>query len=492
MLALGLGPEAHALTQLVAADDPQAAADAQFQALTGTAAVLANRLDEAAGLDDPRLEASSEIQLWRGLRDRRLGRETPAARALPEAVALAWSYPETLRRTVWPDVAEAAVEAGVQVPPERLTPFTRALLLERGGKVEAAIAAYQALQNGPDRLDQVRGAIGGTELRLAAGQIGAGEAADMMERQAFAWRGDRREAAIRLRGAALRAAAGGWRAALDSLRETERLFPEQRDAIGAQKAMVFQTMLSADGGAMSPLDVVLLAADYADCVPTGPTGAGLAALLADKLMALDLPARAIPVLQGLVQGAPPGPARAEFGARLARLLLEGGNPAGAEAALQASAAPGLPAPLQEARGLVQAKARAAQNDTPGAIAGLMNIGGAAADDLRASLLADKGDWPGSLQALNDLATHLVPAAGPLPDAAQDVLVRQASAATQAADGPALRRLEASAPRMSGPRADLFRILTSAPVTGPAELPRAAKDLTLARAIPSRLQELGAR
>ena len=496
MLALGLGPEAHALLQLVAAEDPRAAADARFPALTGVAAVLANRLDEAGGLDDPRLEDSSEARLWRGLRDRRRGLETAAARALPAAAGLAWSYPETLRRSVWPDVAEAAVQAGMPVPAERLPPYAKALLLEQGGKFAEAIAAYRLLQDGPDRLDQVRGAMRGAELRLAAGQIGSGEAADELERQAFAWRGDRREAAIRLRGAALRAAAGGWRAALDSLRETETLFPEQREAVGALKATVFQTMLSVDGGAMSPLDVVLLAADYADCVPPGPTGAGLAALLADKLMALDLPARAIPVLQGLVQGAPAGPGRAEFGARLARLLLEGSDPAGAEAALLASDAAGLPGGLREARALVLARARAGQGDTEGAVAGLVETGGAAADDLRATLLAEKGDWAGSLAALNDIALRIVPrivpGTGPLPDAAQAVLVRQASAATQAADGVALRRLEAFADRMSGARADLFRVLTAAPVTAAAELPRAAKELKLAKAIPSRLQELGAR
>ena len=500
MLALGLGPEAQALLHLVAADDPQAAADAQLQALLGAAAVLANRLDEAGGLDDPRLENSSEAQLWRGLRDRRLGRASPAVRALPAAAALAWSYPETLRRAMWPDVAEAVVEAGVAIPTERLPPYAKAMLLERSGKVAEAITAYRALQDGPDRLDQVRGATRGAELRLASGQIGSGEAADVMERQAFAWRGDRHEATIRLRGAALRAAAGGWRAALDSLRETEKLFPEQAVAVAALKATVFQTMLSADGGAMSPLEVVLLAADYADCVPPGPTGAGLAALLADKLMALDLPARAIPVLQGLVQGAPAGAGRAEFGTRLARILIDGGDPAGAEAALRASDAAGLPGSLQEARALTLARARAAQGDTAGAVAGLVETGGAAADDLRAVLLAATGDWVGSLAALSDLASRLVPGtgqangqgAGSFSDAAQDVLVRQASAATQAADGAALRRLGGYADRMSGARADLWRVLTAAPVTGAAELPRAAKELKLARAIPSRLQELGPR
>lgn len=491
-MALGMGVEAQALMQLVVADDPQAAADAQVPALGAVAAVLAGRLDEADALDDPRLDGSSEVALWRGLRDRQRGQGTVAASGLAALAPLALAYPETLRRLVWPDVAEAAVEAGVPMAAEQLAPFARAMLLERSGKVDEALAAYKALEAGTDRLDQVRAAVRGVELRLASGQIGTGEAADLMERQGFAWRGDAREAGIRMRAAELRAAAGGWRVALDSLRQVEGLFPDMRAAIKLRKGAVFQSMLSAQGGDLSPLDVVLLAAEYADCVPDGPAGATLATLLADKLMALDLPARAIPVLQGLVRGAPAGPARAEFGSRLAQMLLDGGDPSGAVAALQASAASDLPPPLMERRGLLLAKTRAALGDLAGAVAGLMESGTASADDLRAKLLANAGDWRGSLEALSDLAAKIVPSEGVLGEAAQDALLRQASAAAQAPDPAMLRVLERYAPRMTGARADLFRVLTAPPLGMTSELPRAARELKLARVIPQRLQDLGSR
>ena len=110
--------------------------------------------------------------------------------------------------------------------------------------------------------------------------------------------------------------------------------------------------------------------------------------------------------------------------------MDGGTPVRAAEALAASAAPGLPPALIEARALLAARVAAAQGDVDGAAAQLSALGTAAADDLRAIVLANAGDWRGSLAALSDLAAKQVPAAGPLSDLAQEILVRQASAAAQ--------------------------------------------------------------
>ena len=490
MIALGLGAEAQAVLQLVAAEDPQAAADAEVIGLRAVAALLAGRLREADGLDDHRLDGTDEIALWRGLRDRQLGRDTPAVHRLAALAPLALSYPPSLRRLVWPAAAEAAVEAGAPVPADKLPPFARARLLERSGKVEEALAAFASLEAGPDRLDRVRAGVRLAELRLASGRIGPAAAADALEREAFAWRGDGQEARLRLRAAELRGVAGEWKPALAALRDIETQFPDERAAVRASKTAVLQAMLAAEGAGLSPLDLVLLAADYADGVPDGPQGAALARLLAEKLLALDLPARAIPVLQGLMRAAPAGEPRAEFGARLAQLLLDGKDPAGAMTALDASAAPDLPPKLLQSRDLLLARARAAAGDLPAAAAGLVALGTDAADDLRATLFAAAGDWRGSLSALSDLAAKRVPAAGPLDAAAQDVLLRQAAAASQAPDPAALRALERFAPRMTGERAGLFRVLTAPPLAAASDLPRAARELTLARGLPQQLNAIG--
>ncbi len=492
MIALGMGVEAQALLILAAAEDPQAAADAELTGLAAIAAVLADRVGETAGLDDPRLDGTDEIALWRGLRDRQTGRDTPAARGLGALAPLALAYPPTLRRLIWPEIADAAVESRADVATERLTPLAAARLLERDGRVAEAIKAYQAVADGPDRLAQVRAGARLAELRLSAGQITPIEAAAALERQSVAWRGDGHEAAYRLRAAELRGVGGDWREALDTLRTIEAQMPDQRPAIQARKAAILNAMLAADGRGLSAVQLVLLAAEHADAVPEGPAGAALARLLADRLAALDLPARAIPVLQGLMRAAPAGAGRAEFGGRLAQLLLDGGDGAGAVTALDASAAGDLPDGLVESRGLLRARARAAQGDVAGAAAGLFALGTATADDLRATLLANERDWRGSLAALADLAAKRVPPQGPLDDTAQDILLRQATAAAQAPDPAMLRVLERSTPRMTAPRADLFRVLTAAPLGAAADLPRAARELSLARAVPQHLDALRTR
>ena len=489
MIALGLGPEAESLLQLVAAEDPQAAADAETVGLHAVAAVLAWRPEEAAGLDDPRLDGTDEVKLWRGLRDWRRDQRDPE---LGHLVPLALSYPPTLRRAIWPDVAEAAVETGEPVPADMLPPYARARLLDRSGKADEALAAYDALVAGTDRWNQVRAARRATELRLASGRMTPKEAADALDQDAFSWRGDKREVALRLRAVELRTAAGEWRPALDALRGIAAAFPDQGGAVRAHKAMVLQALLAADGGGLSALDTVLLAADFGDAVPDGAAGGALARLLAEKLTALDLPARAIPILQGLMQAAPAGEPRAEFGARLANLLLEGGAPARAGEALAASAAPDLPPALAEARVLLDARVKAAQGDVDGAAGQLSDLASPAADDLRASMLAGKGDWPGSLAALSDLAARQVPASGPLSEAAQDILVREASAAAQVPDVAALRSLQRSVDRLTGSRREVFRVLTQSPVAGPGDLKRAGQELVVARVVAQRMQAPGVR
>jgi hypothetical protein len=69
-----------------------------------------------------------------------------------------------------------------------------------------------------------------------------------------------------------------------------------------------------------------------------------------------------------------------------------------------------------------------------------------------------------------------------------VLLRLASAAAQAGDEAMLGQLrDHDLPRMpAGKLADMFRLLTERPVEGVSDLPRAAREATLARAMPAAL------
>ena len=498
LLCLGLATEAQAVLALVATEDPIAAADPKLTGLMAVAALLAGRSPEATGLDDPRLDGADDVALWRGVRDAMREADAEAGRGLARLLPLADGYPAALRDRIRPLMVEAAVSTGqgaavsgaLAKAEDRTLDFARALQKERDGDAAGALKAYDALAAGRDQLVQVRAGVRAAELRLKGGALTPAQAADVMERQAAIWRGDARESRMRLRAAELRAAAGAFRPALELLRDTEQLFPAQQPAVRAAMAGVVRAML-AQPQAVEPLELVTLVSDYAGVLPAG-AGEGLSALLADKLVALDLPGRAAPVLASLMAAAPAGPARAGIGARLAQVQLENGAASAAEAALRASDAPELPAPLAEQRTLALARARAAQGDLGGSTAALQALGTPAADDLRATLLSQASDWPGSLAALSDLAAKTVAADGVLTDGMQDTVLRQATAAARARDAAALAELSRRyGARLAGPRADLFRVLTAAPLQSPSDLPRAAAELALARTLPDRLRGLSA-
>jgi len=454
------------------------------------AAVLAGRPEEATGLDAPGTEANDEVLLWRGLRDAAEGKP---ADSVGRAVSVAMLYPKAIRDRILPPVVEAAVRDGQSpladtgLAKQPGLTYAKALQAERDGKIDEALSSYDALDRGRDLSDSVRAAISAAELRLAKGKITPAEAAEVLDRQTVRWRGDGRELATRLRVAELRIQADQWRPALDALKETENLFPNAKAEIGLRKGSVFKALV-ADGKAnVSPLDMVALTGDYADCIPDGPDGEAIAALLADKLIALDLPSRAIPVLQRLLAGAKSERAKAPFALALAQLHLELDEPAKAESVLKSVDGADLPSEKAETRSLLLARARAAQGDNRAAADLLSSLASPAADELRARLAAQSGDWQGNLRALNDLAAKLVPTKGELNEQQQDVVLRQAVAAVQAGDSDALDRLRPLDKRMTGARADQFRLLTTTAVRSIDDLPRAAGELALSRSFSARAE-----
>lgn len=507
LISLGFGSEAQALLTLTTIEDPAAAADPNLSALGAIAALLAGRASEAQGLDEPALDGSDEIALWRAMRGAwRDGSMTHDAALLPVALG----YPTALRARLAPVLADAAAAAGDDaalalidaaspgLPGVRLAQAAR---LAQSGPPDPALAILDELSGSPDRRTAIRAQIAAVELRLQDHQLTPAQAADGLERQALAWRGDGQEVALRQRVVALRVEAGSWRAALEGLRALSRL-TDNADArvpageqAGTQAALqdrvgdVFRAMMAPGAAPIPPLDFVALISEFA---AGAPVGKDVSTTLADHLMALDLPLRARAVLTPLLQSTPPGPVRAGIGARVAQLSLDVGAPKEAEAALVASDAPGLSPTLMEQRVLLAARARALREDRAGAVAQLTGLGTAAADDLRATLLTQAGDWPGALAALNALAIKTMPADGPLPDAAQDIVLRQASAAVQSNNVAALATLRDRIPRMDGRRGGLLQLLTAPPVTGSIDIARAGQELALGRELPGRSPGLAGR
>jgi hypothetical protein len=500
MLALGMPAEAQALLRVAAEQDPREAASPDTIGLTAIAAMLAGRPDEATGIAEPALTGTDETEFWRAilLALREDGTSSAAAASFATNGPLALLYSPGIRDRVLPLVLETMILGGEPAAAKRLLAlahdspglgFAQALLQQANGNSAAALAALDVLSSGHDRLDRARAAPRAIEVRLSEGQLDAGLAAEALEKLRNVWRGDRRELALRERIADLRQRSGGWRPALAELRLAEADFPKQAAGIHAHLSTMFASLLEGEAAnALTPLDLIAMVDENADLLRDTPERTAMEERLADRLLALDLPGRAGPLLQKLAGTAQSGERKAGLGLRLAELRLREDDPAGATAALVATDASDLAPALTEQRAVLASAAHARRGDTTAAIADLAPLSNSAADAARASVYEHAEDWPAAQQALEAFAAKAVPDSGELDDTHRRILVRLATAAARAGDTTALaalRRKEAS--RIgTGPLGDMFRLLTVEAVRATADVSRARQEIGLAGAIPAGL------
>lgn len=502
MISLGLGAEAQAVLQLAVAEDPQAAGSPNNAALASIAALLAHRPEDATGLTDPRLSGADDMALWRGVRRAEMQEDpSPAAAIFTATLPVLLNYPAGMRDRILPLVAETLVSGNEFAMATALLDarkgdstldMARGMLQEARGDSAGALNIYDRLAQSRDQSVHAHAAVRAVDLRFASGAITAKQAADQLDALLYAWRGDPHERSVREHLAALRARTGEWRSALGLLRDTEAIFPDDAAPIHSELTDMFSAVLRGDAAdTLAPLEFVALVEENADLLPGGADGETLQAKLADRLVALDLPKRAGPVLEKLVQAAPTVVGRASFGVRLATLRLREDDAAGAAAALSASAGADLPVDLVERRTLLLADANARQGNGDAALAALGALNSAAADEARATILERANDWPAAEKALTDYAAKSVPSEGTLDDGQRRTLLRLATAAARAGDDARLTELRHReiARMATGPLADMFRLLTADPVRSVADLKRSGQEATLARGLPGQLKAL---
>jgi tetratricopeptide (TPR) repeat protein len=495
LVGLGLGVEAQTLLKVTEKDDPLEAASPDTIGLAAIAALLAGRPAESGDLSDPRLTGTDEIALWRAIQTAMTDEGSArAASVLATTAPLLLTYPEELRRRVLPLALETMILGGQPEAAARLLEqrqqdpglaYARALLKQAQGDNEGALALFDKLANSRSTLDHARASIRAIELRLAMGKLDTKGAADAMDSRLDAWRGDDRDLAVRRRLAALREKAGEWREAFAVLRDARRDFPGRLPEIDRQMKEAFAALPQGpELAAMPAAELIGLLEENAELMPEGPDGEAMRAQLAEKLMALDLPKRADPVLTKLMRAAPLGPGRAGFGATLATVRLNEGDSDGALVALSESNSADMPDPVRERRAVLIARVQAKRGDAAGALEALAGIQSREADETRAAVLEQAHDWPAATDALAILAARVVPAEGVLNDEQRAVVLRLATAAERAGDNAELASLrEKTGARIgAGPDADMFRLLTEAPVRGTADLVRSRAEMGLARSL----------
>ena len=283
-----------------------------------------------------------------------------------------------------------------------------------------------------------------------------------------------------------------WRPALALLRETDQLFPAAHAGVHDAETKLVTALVQGDAATkMPPLELASLVGECADLLGENAEASVLAPVLVDKLLALDLPARAEPILVRLLKNSGGSTPRAELGLRLASLRLARDDAAGAATALDDSQSAGLPAELDGRRVLQRARIRAKVGDSEGALQLLGSLNTAEAIEQSATLLEQGRSWKQAATALASLLPLRLNPAGMLDDSQADLVLRLTSDEAQAGDIAALRDLRARfGPRLkAGTHADLLQVLTQSPVEAVGDLPRAGQELAAARQLPSTLAAL---
>jgi tetratricopeptide (TPR) repeat protein len=501
-ISLGLAAEAESLLHMAAEQDPKEAASADTGALTAIAALLAGRPQEADALADPRLDGTDEISLWRAVRQSMLDDGSPGAAAAFAATApLVFQYPGPIRDHVLPLIVETMIKGGELAPAARLLDqrkkdptlaYARAAMRQAEGDTDQALGMLDALANGHDQFDRARAAVRAVELRLAAHKLDKVQAADALDKLLYAWRGDARELALRERVADLRGQTGAWRVALATLRQAETDFPEQAIPIHARLKDTFAAMIRDQGEQQgSPIDFVATVDENADLMPGPGEDDAVQQSLADRLLALDLPERAEPVLEKLMRSAKSDLPKARFGYSLATLQSRDGNDAGARTTLDGSEGRDLPPDLTEQRTILRAGSIARLGDPAAAAAMLAPVRTGRATEARAQILEKASDWAGAEQAWLDCVALTLPDSGLLDEGQMRTILRLATATARAGDDAGLAGLRANyGTRIGpGPLADMFRLLIAEPIKTTADIQRSKREVGLVASLPADLKAL---
>ncbi len=487
-LALGDGHQAAVIARVAAADDAREATALRTQLILAAAALVDHHADGVDLLDDPQLATAGEVGLWRAVKLAERDPSSPeAARRFAANLPLLLSYPVPLRNILLPLAGESLVRGGTEAQaalestlhPAAALSFARALLAERQGRKPAALADLDRLAFDRDLRIADKAIEEAISLRETMPAAKPRELADLLEAHLLDARIAGHEAASELHLAALRAQAAQWEKALQLLREVAYQHPDQQSEVRNRVAQVLKSLASTPsriGGAA--LDQAALIEANADMLPDGAAGSQISLFLAARLKALDLPERAAPIIQRMMRATGSGADKAELGSQLAALDLQQGDFTGARAALNESDGEGLPRAAAESRLILMARALAGAGQLDQALDEVASLQTPAVLDLRASLLADRGDWLGATDTLLLSAGHDLPTTGKIDAAGQDLLLRLASAASRTADRTRIervRRLGEGRFADSGKQA-LFHLLTSDPITDDVRPTMASSEL----------------
>jgi hypothetical protein len=482
-IAEGLAAEALGVLRNVAREDAKAETTPSFRVARAVANILMSRPREAlADLSMEALNGDAHAALWRGLaavkvRDWRLARNN-----LMTAHKIINRYPTTWQARALTALATAALAlnepenakqalAGIKPGHAPLDADAEAKLVRAGldavsNKIDAAIAAYDALANSPYKPVAARAKLEATLLRAAHGKMEPASAIDALERLRFQWRGDETELKTLAELGKLYVAHNRVRDGLNTMRLAVRHFStsDEARATAGHMAKIFEGLfLGGKANELPPIQALAVFYDFRELTPVGSSGDEMIRRLADRLVSVDLLPQAAELLQHQVDNRLDGIAKASVATQLSLIYLLDRKAEKALAAIRGSKQTQLPDELIAQRNLIEARALAdlrLYDEATDLIASDLT---AEADRLRADVYWEAQRWSDAAAKAEAILGVRFQGPAPLTQSERDELIRACVAYSLAGDSASLERLRArfGSKMAQSPDAKAFAMLTQA-------------------------------
>ena len=480
-LANGFAAESLGLLNLMQANDPALAGDAQLVTMRAVADYMMGRYRDAHNdLAGPGFDADRHAAFWRGLIEARLEDWKSAHAHLEQAGPVMNRYSDAWRATATLADAESALglgrldlaDAALSRMPKALdekhalaAELIQARVLAAQNRYTDAAKHFATVQKGGDEGLAAQAIFHHTIAALNAGAVTRPQAIEQLEKLRFRWRGDGLELRTLRKLASLYFDGGKWREGLKTLRVATQNFNGANAARVAQDDMrgaFVNLFLKGGADKMKPVDALALFYDNLDLTPIGPDGDDMIRRMADRLVAVDLLGPAANLLAYQVDKRLDGIAKAQVATRLAAVYLMDHKADKAVAAIRDSQITGLPEDEMHQRLLLQARAFAALKQWDNA---LDLIAVDQSDDvkrLRADIYWEAGNWAVAGQKAEELLGTRWNDAVPLTITERSQLLRAAVAYSLANDEAGLARIRTQfTPKMKGtPDGNLFAVLSA--------------------------------
>jgi len=424
------GYEAIGILRTMAGDEPALESNPKFRLLRGITNYLIDRIDEAEkDFSQSGLDGTDEGEFWRAVVMASKGKSIEAAGMLKKTGSVFKVYPRYIKMRVGMVVSNAAVSAGdVKFAAEYLgvlaeekptgTEIDQLALIEGrvnqiSGNFDAAVSAWEGVENGEHRPSIARAILLRTDLLLGRKKIEADEAAEELEKLRFSWRGGDFEYDLLRKLGTLYIKSGDYRNGLRTLRQAVTYFKDKPTTGNVTKEMAkafVDLYLNDKADSMQPVRAIALFEEFKELTPSGTDGEEMIRKLADRLAAVDLLGPAATLLEEQIKSRLKGVDRARVGARLAAIYLLNKQPNLAREALQKSASSGLRPEVSAQRRLLSARALMEMNQSPSAIALLEDDDSREADLLRSEIFWKDTDWANATKPLQRLVRSM--GAGP--------------------------------------------------------------------------------